>query len=300
MTLAAAGCGSEPGLANQDKKALYVRQIAAGTQASDTNQIDVTIGSSEINGHCPIAKPDLQGTVNGVPMTVTFLGEDDDDWDPGCKGPELVAPFPGSGPLDIRVWDSTGEIRATFATSFEQRTLELVEPSDGKLYIGDRVVLRHSPASDVMTKTEGDGISVYSGYWHAPVQRDGGLFSFVVPEVSLNVGETSLALGVQVEALNTSCVGAKTCTLQVSAGLHGNIPVTVVQDERGAAACYECACKFADLSVINQWSSPVDAPFGPPFHPLRCSTVQCGDGPPHGAAISATCVARTAEEVVPR
>ncbi|MDB4981296.1 MAG: hypothetical protein JWM82_2048 [Myxococcales bacterium] len=287
---ALAGCGPAEGLGNYDHKTIAIYPLS-----NDDGEIDqLTLGiGGLLGGPCPVAGPDLQGTANGVPLTVGDLGENREF--EGCSGPALRGPAPSTGPLDIRIWDSTGEIHATFATSFEKRTLELVEPSDGHLFIGDRVELRYAPASDKLVKDANGAAGFGTSYWSTPFERDGDLLSFVVPEVNAyRLGPTTLEMLADVEALNTACEGADSCVLTPWEG-PGEVSVTLVQLERNAPSCYECTCRYSDFSLVEKTTEGDDGKLAP----TQCSLVQCAETGATRTVVSATCDARNAADVQP-
>jgi hypothetical protein len=284
-------CGSSDGIGNAEHRRLVVNGTQIEGDPATRRLLLWIVGRSGDTHECPVAKPDLQGTVNGVAFTVDSLGSDE-DWGP-CDQARLSGPWQGPGPLDVRVWDSTGAIEASFATGpFDERSLTFVEPTDGRLHFGDRVVVRYAPASDDIVESETHDLGFRTTEWKAPLTHEADLLSFVVPEVRRsNIDETSLAFDAAFRARTTSCQGADECSVSIYDTPRW-LPVTLVWGERGAPACYQCRCTYEDGSQSHRtWMQESG------FVPVHCSSTQCGANQLGAAFKTSECVASTPAEV---
>jgi hypothetical protein len=281
---AVVGCAPAPGLAELGGKTLQLDGVYAGP---DTIAVYIWLASA---GPCPVALPDLQGTINDAPLVVSNFGMNEPQGT-SCAGIRLTGPRPGPGPVAVRVWDSSGTITATFANPFVERTLTLVSPPDGQLFIGDHVTLRYTPASDTFEPVvEGRPIGIGSTSWIAPFSsRAGETASFIVPESFLPItGPTELYLTAKVVVLSETCVGVTRCTAEPGV-LVPSLPATIVNDERGNAACYQCACTCADGKTSSFRRDKGVA--------IRCSAAACMTLCFDQPVPAFSCVARTPEEV---
>jgi hypothetical protein len=288
VVLLAAGCQGS-GLGAIDAPFLDV-----STPSLVAPQIEVAIGPSRSN-ECPKLGEDLQGTVNGVPMTVTSHGGEipADFFGTTCEPIVLTGARPSPGTVTIRVWDATASLEAEFPALLDARTLTLVAPADGTIYVGDQVELAYTPTTDDFVPDADGAIYVATPWRREPAKRDGGTLTFVAHEVVFGKdGPGNLAISNVVSVPASRCVGAAVCSARPDVQFNA-AHATFVDHERGdTTVCYQCGC---DCGVGQSGWFAIEGPAGAPA-PTRCSDISCTTICTAGVSKS-SCLARTAADV---
>jgi hypothetical protein len=172
----------------------YLWVLDDNFSALEDGEFQVHLGFGErgptIDPICARLKSELRGTANGVPLTVTSRGGRSGDG-LSCNSIELHGRLDTlQDPVAIRIWDHTLTIEVDFPVLFGPRTLTLLQPADGPIYVGDEVRLRWSPATDRITKKNA-GVDlttvVVSGgtggrFFYADAGIEGDRIAFQVPE----------------------------------------------------------------------------------------------------------------------
>jgi hypothetical protein len=237
--------------------ALPRRSLSVAQYAED-EPVHVYVTSSVTDPPCPTLGAELQGTVNGVPLAVESRGGIETVQTFGsarqrCRGAELTGQAPGPGAVSIRIWDSRETLEADFAELFSTRTIELIEPADKTLYVGDHARLRRWPPGEQLEAINNQQllqeVPVDSKSWRVEGALEGDDVVFVVPEAEFYVeGESSLLLfDGRIRTAASSCRGAETCIGFPAGRVQPTAPVTILNRPRsGYQPCYWCACTCLD------------------------------------------------------
>jgi hypothetical protein len=293
-SVAVAGC-QESDLAGIHDRSLYVTTGSAVSSAGNvTPVLEVSIPSMLADG-CHSVGRDLKGTVNGMPLALAHVGGEvpSEGLGTSCDSIDLTGPIPGSGDVTVKVWDASAAIEARFPSLFDQRTLTLLEPADGVIYIGDQVRLQHAPATDDFTGAADGNAHVDEPQGETTATFDAGdVFSFVQPEVLYpKEGPGSLAVVNLLVVHASTCSGARICDAQPGQLAAAAATATFVNHERGNdSVCYQCACACV-ASTTYGWFTGKDPATGA-ITPVRCSAVACSGICLGGGGVqAATCVA---------
>jgi hypothetical protein len=170
---------------------------------------------------CASFGDDLHGTIDGQPLTVVQRGGSHEEATgfygskTVCDPIELVGDRTtvAPGPAVVRVWDDSGEIVAEYPMLFGERSVELIAPADGQLFVGDEVTLRWSPDTDDVTE---DWLSFDggTGWYPEAAAYEGSTIRFRVPAGfdGIDEGPGELVVAPVVSPRPSRCEGADSCT----------------------------------------------------------------------------------------
>jgi hypothetical protein len=290
VTSGALGCGPPGSLREISEKHLSVVRFG-GTE--DTLRVYL---SHSAMPPCPELGTDFQGTVNGAPLTVRSTGGDrQEGFRRRCNMIELSGPVPGPGDVAIRLWDSSQVIEAEFPELFSDRRLELIEPADRVLYVGDRVVLRRWPPGeqlvDIINHTQVfTEVPVSSKSWRVDGKLVGSDVLFEVPEAPFHVeGSSQLAL-FDGDILTPArlCTGVTSCRGLPANGTGRTEPVMIFNRKRfDHVDCYRCECQCTSGGTVTHSRRSRD---GSTPIPVNCSPMSCSTSCQNAVA-AAVCTA---------
>jgi hypothetical protein len=271
----AIACGPPGALRQIPEKRLSVKRFSA------TDQTVHVFLSHGLEDPCPELGDDLRGTINGAPLTVTSRGGTEKvKWWTRCRSIELTGRVPGPGVVSVRVWDASEAIEAEYPELFSERRVEVIEPADQVLYIGDRALLRRWPPGeelvDLLEQEElRREIPVDSKSWRVDAVLAGDDALFEVPEAPFHVeGPSELVLfGAAIRTRASRCIGAASCFAFPGSSWPKTAPVVIHNRRRSDHRdCFECRCSCNNGSTIIMSRPSGD---GRGNLPVNCSADSC-------------------------